>query len=124
MENKNTERKCKVCERVIKGRSDKKFCDGYCRAAYNNEQKSPDNNFMRNINSRLGKNRRILQQMLPENETMKKTTREKLLQAGFQFKYLTHTLVSPKRSIYYFCYEFGYRPLDNDYFLIVKRNEE
>lgn len=124
MENINTERKCKVCERIIKGRSDKKFCDTYCRAAYNNEQKGPVNNLMRKVNKALGKNRRILQSLLRENETMKKTTREKLLQSGFQFKYLTHTLNNPKRGIYYFCYEFGYRPLADDLFLIVKRNEK
>jgi hypothetical protein len=27
---------CLFCEKPVKGRSDKKFCDDYCRAAYNN----------------------------------------------------------------------------------------
>ncbi len=119
-----TEKECLLCGKVIRGRSDKKFCDDYCRATHNNELKCATNNFIRNVNSALGKNRRILESFLPENENMKKTSRDKLLQLGFQFKYLTHTYTNQKRTVYYFCYDFGYLPLDNDWFLIVKRNED
>jgi len=115
---------CLQCGRALKGRSDKKFCDDYCRAAYNNELKSAANNFVRNVNNALGKNRRILEDVLPANEPMKKINREKLLQKGFQFKYSTHTYTNQKGNIYYFCYEYGYLPLENDWFLVVKRNEE
>ncbi len=116
--------KCLQCEKVLKGRSDKKFCDDYCRAAYNNDLKSAANNYVRNINNALGKNRRILQTLLPETEQMKKTTRDKLLELGFQFKYGTHNYTNQKGNVYFFCYEYGYLPLENDWFLIVKRNEE
>jgi transcriptional accessory protein Tex/SPT6 len=115
---------CSHCNKILKGRSDKKFCDDYCRAAYNNELKSAANNFVRNVNNALGKNRRILQSFLPEGEAMKKTTRDKLLQQGFQFKYLTHSYTNQKGNVYYFCYEYGYLPLENDWFLIVKREAE
>ncbi len=116
--------KCLQCEKILKGRSDKKFCDDYCRAAYNNDLKSAANNYVRNVNNALGKNRRILQSLLPDTEQIKKTTRDKLLQLGFQFKYGTHTYSNQKGNVYYFCYEYGYLPLENDWFLIVKRNEE
>jgi len=117
------QKNCLQCDRPLKGRSDKKFCDDYCRAAYNNELKGAANNFIRNVNNTLGKNRRILAAILPENEAMKKINREKLLHLGFQFKYITHIYANQKGNIYYFCYEYGYLPLENDWFLVVKRTE-
>ena len=58
-------RKCLVCGKPLKGRSDKKFCDDYCRSSYNNDLKSAANNYIRNVNNALGKNRRILESLLP-----------------------------------------------------------
>ena len=115
---------CLFCEKPVKGRSDKKFCDDYCRAAFNNELKSAANNNIRNVNNALGKNRRILEGLLPEGEQMAKANRDKLLHLGFQFKYMTHIYTNQKGNVYYFCYEYGYLPLENNWFLIVKRNEE
>ncbi|HEX8334955.1 MAG TPA: hypothetical protein VF622_20185 [Segetibacter sp.] len=115
---------CLACGKTVKGRSDKKFCDDYCRNNYNNELKADSNNYVRNINNALKKNRRILEELLPPDEEMKKTTKEKLLHAGFQFKYTTHTYTNKKGNTYFFCYEYGYLPLENDWFLVVKRKEE
>jgi predicted nucleic acid-binding Zn ribbon protein len=117
-------RTCILCSRALKGRSDKKFCDDYCRAAYNNELKGVANNFMRNVNHALGKNRRILERLLPESEQTGKTNRDNLLQLGFQFRYITHTYTNQKGNVYFFCYEYGYLPLENNRYLLVKRNEE
>jgi predicted nucleic acid-binding Zn ribbon protein len=115
---------CLACGKAVKGRSDKKFCDDYCRNNYNNELKADSNNYVRNINNALKKNRRILEELLPPEEEMKKTTKERLLNAGFQFKYTTHTYTNKKGNTYFFCYEYGYLPLENDWFLVVKRKEE
>ena len=115
---------CLLCEKPLKGRSDKKFCDDYCRAAYNNDLKSAANNNIRNVNNALGKNRRILESLLPDGEQMVKANRDKLLHLGFQFKYMTHTYTNQKGNVYHFCYEYGYLPLENNWFLIVKRKEE
>ena len=79
---------------------------------------------MRNINNALGKNRRILEGIFPPGEKMTKTTKEKLQRLGFQFKYFTHTYTNKKGNIYYFCYEYGYLPLDNDWYLIVTKRDE
>ena len=115
---------CLLCEKPLKGRSDKKFCDDYCRASYNNELKSASNNYIRNVNNALGKNRRILESLLPEGETTAKANQDKLLQLGFQFKYHTHQYTTKNGNNYYYVYEYGYLPLENNWFLIVKRNEE
>ncbi len=115
---------CLNCSKPVKGRTDKKFCDDYCRNNYNNLLKSNTTNLVRNINNALGKNRRILESLFADGEEMTKTTKDKLLQKGFQFKYITNTYANKKGNIYFFCYELGYLPLENDWFLIVKRKEE
>ena len=120
----STIKNCQACNKLIKGRTDKKFCDDYCRNSYNNQLKADSNNLVRNINNALRKNRRILEEFLHPHEQMTRTNRDKLLERGFQFKYNTHTYTNQKGNIYFFCYEFGYLPLENNWFLIVKRKEE
>ena len=79
---------------------------------------------VRNINNALGKNRRILESFFNEEEEIAKTNKDKLLEKGFQFKYMTHTYTNKKGNVYFFCYDMGYMPLDNDWYLLVKRKEE
>ena len=115
---------CLTCGKQLKGRADKRFCDDYCRNSYNNQLKSASNNLVRNINNALGKNRRILENLLPEGEETAKANKEKLQRLGFNFKYITHTYTTKTGKTYFYCYEYGYLPLDNDWFLIVKKKEE
>lgn len=115
---------CLTCGKPVKGRTDKKFCDDYCRNNYNNQLKSNKTNLVRNINNALGKNRRILESLFNSEEEIAKTTKDKLLQKGFQFKYITHTYTNKKGNVYFFCYDLGYLPLDNDWLLVVRRKEE
>src|SRR5690349_3668797 len=118
------EKTCIECHKPLKGRVDKKFCDDFCRNSYNNKLNSDTNSYMRNINNTLRKNRRILEEAVPAAEEMTKITRTKLIEKGFQFKYFTHTYTNKKGNMYYFCYEFGYLPLDTEWVLIVKRKAE
>ena len=121
----NTEpRLCLSCNKPVKGRTDKKFCDDYCRNNYNNQLKADSSNLVRNINNALGKNRRIMESLFGSGEEMAKTTKDKLLQKGFQFKYITHLYTNKKGNTYFFCYDLGYLPLENDWYLIVKRKED
>jgi predicted nucleic acid-binding Zn ribbon protein len=115
---------CLTCGKTIRGRIDKKYCDDYCRNNYNNQVKGADNNLVRNINNALRKNRRILSELLHDGDEMGKTTRDRLLQMGFNFTYLTHTYTNKKGNVYYFCYDYGYLPLENNWYLLVRRREE
>ena len=117
-------RLCLNCDKPVKGRTDKKFCDDYCRNNYNNQLKSNTINLVRNINNALGKNRRILENLFIAGEQMAKTTKNKLLQRGFQFKYITHTYTNKRGNMYFFCYDIGYLPLESDWYLLVKQKEE
>lgn len=79
---------------------------------------------MRNVNNVLGKNRRILESLLPETEETGKASKEKLLRLGFQFKYITHLYTTKTGKTYYYCYDYGYLPLENDWYLIVRKRED
>ena len=115
-------RLCLECGKSLKGRSDKKFCDDYCRNAYNNKAKIEESSYVRNINKNLQRNRRILEELLGK-ESMVKQPKSNLLNKGFQFHYHTHKYVNRKGNVYYFCYEYGFLPLEGEWYLIVKRKE-
>ncbi|MCO6147750.1 hypothetical protein [Flavobacterium sp. NRK1] len=113
-------RNCPECGEKIVGREDKKFCSDACRNAWNNKINKDSNNFMRNINNRLRKNYRILNEINIEGKT--KTTKSKLMSKGFDFEYFTNLLLTKNGNTYYFVYEQGYMPLDNDYYILVKKD--
>ena len=115
-------RTCTACGKTVKGRSDKKFCDDYCRNAYNNQLKAADNNYVRSINNKLRRNRRILESLLSREEETILVSRDYLQQQGFMFNYCTHSYTNKKGDVYLFCYDYGYLPLANGCCLVVKNS--
>ena len=110
---------CLECGEKIVGREDKKFCSDGCRNAYNNKINKDSTNYMRNINNKLRKNYRILSNLNQEGKS--KTTRTKLLSKGFDFDFFTNILNTGTGNTYYFVYDQGYRFLDNDFYMLVKK---
>jgi hypothetical protein len=110
---------CLECGEKIIGREDKKFCSDGCRNAYNNKINKDSTNFMRNINNKLRKNYRILSVLNVDGKS--KTTRAKLLSKGFDFEFFTNILHTKTGNTYHFLYDQGYLALDNDYFMLVKK---
>lgn len=115
------EKKCLECGKPVYGRRDKKFCDDQCRNAHNNRQNSDSNNYVRNVHGLLRKNRRILQELNPEGKS--KTTRSKMIEKGFDFTYHTSTYTTKAGATYFFCYEYGYLALENEIYVLVKKQE-
>lgn len=113
------EKACLECNDKIVGREDKKFCSDGCRNAYNNKMNKDSTNYMRNINNKLRKNYRILVELNLEGKT--KTTRTKLLSKGFDFEFFTNLLQTKTGNTYYFLYDQGYMALENDYYILVKK---
>ena len=113
--------KCLECGEEYIGRADKKFCSDQCRNTYNNLLKRDTNNYVRNINNTLRKNRRILAQLNPHGKS--KTHRNKLNEKGFNFDYYTNAYKTKTGKIYYYCYEYGYLPIEDGYYaLVMKEN--
>jgi hypothetical protein len=116
-----TAKNCLACERPIKGRTDKKFCDDSCRNNYNNRLYSYSIPVVRNINNILRKNRKILENLLSGLEKkVKVVERRKLAEKGFQFEYFTQYFTTKENDQYYYCYEYGYKSIDSEKVLAVK----
>jgi predicted nucleic acid-binding Zn ribbon protein len=111
---------CLECGEKIMGRSDKKFCSDGCRNAYNNKQNKDSTNLMRIINNRLRKNHRILLDLNKDGKT--KILISKLQNASFDFDYFTQLIVYKNGSEYKFVYDQGYKILDSEYILLVKKD--
>lgn len=111
---------CLECSDIIVGREDKKFCNDGCRNVYNNKINKDSTNLMRNINNKLRKNYRILSELNTEGKT--KTSRTKLLEKGFDFKFFTSIYTTKNGNTYHFLYNQGYLTLENDWFMLVKKD--
>ncbi len=111
---------CLECGDPIIGREDKKFCSDGCRNADNNKINKDSNKLMRNINNKLRKNYRILSEINTEGKT--KTSRSKLLSKGFDFEFFTSVLNTKTGNTYYFLYDQGYLALENDFYMLVKKD--
>ena len=110
---------CLECSEKIVGREDKKFCSDGCRNSDNNKMNKNSTNFMRNVNNKLRKNYRILAELNSEGKS--KATRDKMINKGFDFDFFTNILQTKTGNTYYFLYDQGYRSLENDYFMLVKK---
>lgn len=97
---------CLYCKDLIKGRSDKKFCDDSCRNAFNNRKSATSNNLMRRVNRILSKNRKILRDLYVLNQ--EKANKEVLLYRGFVFNYFTSVYENSQGKKCYFIYDLGY----------------
>lgn len=119
---RSTEKKCLECGDKLVGRTDKKFCSDQCRISYNNKLNSDETNYVRNVNNALRKNRRILAELNPTRKTVS-VSRQKLLEKGFDFAYLTSLFTTREGKIYKYCYEQGYLETDKGYYLLVVKKD-
>jgi len=115
--------KCMKCGKPLSGRTDKKFCDAYCRNAYNNQHKSIDEQFISLVNSRIRHNRRILKTLSPEG---KATIRKEVLdQMGYDYRYFSG-IFKTKANLYYLVYDYAFSPIFEkgvEKALIVRRQD-
>lgn len=115
------EKKCLECKEKIIGRSDKKFCNDYCRNAYNNKLNVGNKNLVRNINNALKKNYKILCELNTNGKS--KVKKSKMDLKGFNFSLFTSMLTTKTGNQYFYCYDEGYLLLDHDYVLLVKKQQ-
>jgi hypothetical protein len=113
------QKQCPECDEKIVGREDKKFCSDYCRNAYNNKVNKDSKNLIRNTNNRLRKNYKILSDLNKSGKT--KVNRVKLLNQNFDFNFFTSIYTTKTGNTYFYVYDQGYLPLENEYYLLIKR---
>lgn len=76
---------------------------------------------MNTINAILRKNRNILMDLTSDDNP--KVSKVRLLDRGFNFNYITSTYTTKKGAVYYYCYDYGYLPVESEYVFVVKRKE-
>ena len=118
---KNNERNCLECNEKLVGRKDQKICCDYCRNSFNNKLNEDSNKAVRNINRILRKNRRILANLNPNGKN--KIHLIQLAELGFNFHYFTNIYTTKKGLQYIFCYDMGYREIENKEYLLVHKQE-
>jgi len=117
-----TTKVCLECHKEIVGRADKKFCSDYCRISFNNKKRSEDKKTIRDINVILRTNHKILKRINLAGK--KKLNKAALTDQGFNFSYFTNLHTTNNGNKYFFCYDYGYRYLDDeDNILVVKKFE-
>jgi hypothetical protein len=111
-----TDRRCTECGQRIAGRTDKKFCNDQCRTSWHNKQYGVDNDHIRNVNTILRKNRRILAELTAAGSKEIRTTT--LTKLGFRFGYFTSTRKGRNGSAEHFCYDQCFVPVANGLYLL------
>jgi len=98
---------CVSCGKELEGRSDKKFCDAYCKSSYHYKKSIEEApRFYNKVDNQLKTNRRILKQY---NKAGKATVRAALIiKEGFNPKFFTHYWKNTKGDVYLFVYEYGF----------------
>jgi len=114
--------KCLACDKELKGRSDKKFCDSYCKSSYHYTQtKEGKKGLYSQIDRQLKHNRALLKSY---NKSGKATVRANiLLEQGFNPKFFTHYWKNNKNDVYLFVYEFGFikrKEHNHDKYILIK----
>ena len=107
MFNREKPKICLYCEKLIVGRSDKKFCDSYCKSSYHYKKSLEEvPRFYNLVDKQLKKNRRILKSY---NKAGKATVRGQiLLDQGFNPNFFTHYWKNNKGDVYLFVFEYGF----------------
>lgn len=100
---------CLACGNPLQGRSDKRYCDVYCKSRYQYEKYKQDTDSMYfRVSRQLRLNRKLLKRY---NRAGKATIRAaELNSAGFDPRYFTHYWKNSKGDVYRFVYEFGFLP--------------
>ena len=112
---------CLYCNKELKGRADKRFCDTQCKSAYHNQTPNNQEAFIKKINKQLRKNRSALRKACPKGKAT--VRKDFLISLGMDFKYLTHTWKS-NSNLYFFCYDYGYtKSHEQDKVLIIQMQD-
>lgn len=114
-----TKRACTACGKIIRGRTDKRFCNDHCRNTYNNNLRAPENAYIRSITLSIRKNRSILQMVLGKKKN-RHVNRAQLIEQGFRFRYHTHLENLSKGNDIVCCYDVGYQTIEQDKILVLR----
>lgn len=111
---------CEQCNKKLQGRTDKKFCSNHCRSSYHNAVYGDRTNYMRRVNALLLRNRKILADLFSSQRKGGNIPLRELYLKGFVPQHFTHQTKHASKTLYTYCYEFGYSYVGKDAVKIVQ----
>jgi len=99
---------CAYCQERIRGRSDKKFCNDNCRAAFNSISNGRTHPYICYVNREIRRNRRILRDRYDSYNPELPVEKDWLKARGFNFFFHTHREETETGIVLIYCYEYGY----------------
>ena len=78
---------------------------------------------MKDVNNILKKNRKILEGFIHHEKEIT-IHKNRIAEKGFQWTYHTHTSTNQSGITSFFCYEFGYIPIENQQLKIIRRSDD
>lgn len=115
--NKN-KRICCYCGSELEGRSDKKFCDDYCRNNYYYKVNAQRTSYVKKVNSILQRNQKILHSFCGYGRVL--VDKCELVSLGFDFEYFTNIYKTKKGVDYFVVYDYAYSVVNENMISIVK----
>ncbi|MGB1315536.1 MAG: hypothetical protein ACPG4Y_05915 [Chitinophagales bacterium] len=112
---------CKICKKALIGRTDKLFCNSYCKNQYHIGLRTFVRKKTDDIDKILHRNRAILQEVLGKKRVQIKIKRILLSKKSFNFKYHTHFYINKNDKMYRFVYDISWMEFSDDEILIVRR---
>lgn len=118
------ERKCKICQKTLRGRTDKIFCSVGCKNHYHKNVRYATKLAAIEINGYLKRNYAILWELLGENKTQIKVYRNIMEKKKFRFKYHTHFHVNSKNKMFHYIYDLAWMEFSDDEILLIKNRSK
>ncbi|WP_339611211.1 hypothetical protein [uncultured Planktosalinus sp.] len=113
---------CKICKKILRGRTDKLFCSVGCKNYYHTQLRKASNRAAQQIDEYLKRNHGILLELIGKNKTQIKIYRTRLEQKKFRFKYHTHFHINSKGKMFHYVYDIAWMEFSDDEILIVKKS--
>ena len=115
---------CPVCDNVLKGRSDKKFCSTKCKSIDQYEKRQETEVFYLKVEKQLRVNRKLLKSYNKSGFTT--IRKSELINEGFNPNFFTHYWKNNKGDVYLFVYEYGFLSTSHrgkeKYLLVIWQN--
>lgn len=121
--NQTDKKYCENCAEPILGRTDKRFCDTYCKNTFNSNrrksQRLAEYDNLPEIFKIIKKNHEILKNYQPgefkEQYSLEGISRKELLAKGFNFRFFTNVQRDSFGQYWKFCFDYGWKEVGNDY---------
>ena len=112
---------CRLCKKIVRGRSDKKFCSNACKNEYHFRLRKSTQGVVTETDKILHRNRPILLECIGKNKKQIRISRTILDKKKFNHSYITGYYINSKEKVYHLIYDFAWMEFSDGSILIIRR---